>query len=314
MQVDNGRPLKDVVKRSIFHTVSVQQVLFCLMENDWKPDEKLQDFLVMKYRCFFQSQLAEDGFNTARRLESKNLNGQARGPAVFHALIRDRIMAGRHHYTEVQPPLSKPLGRNVSLPGSFYTVPLKLGEGRAPLDNVQGFQQTPKWYTCNPNRYCLQYADLAMLEIFGDLQGSDEWNDIEDRWLGCFLDAPILVRRKDRRTIEPTQWCFALGDLSGSASLVWPVAERVLADDPTARYFVPEPTNELHWMCITKLHDYEEMSYEWRAPAWQWSTFKNLQVYGPNIFMVVRAFPTSDASPLMQLGAGMPSGRWVCNP
>lgn len=80
-------------------------------------------------------------------------------------------------------------------------------------------------------------------------------------WLGCFLNAHILIKRVVRRL--PTRWCFAIGNIFGTASTVVPDKEVRIGESNDQRFFVAEWGQRIKFEAITNLDHFEGMGYKW---------------------------------------------------
>lgn len=302
-RVRAGEPLDDMLARSCFQTLPVQQVLRHLETSQWRVTPALEAFLAQKYRCFLQSQLAEDAFNTLRRLETSSLNKQTRAPALFAALTRDRLLEMRHNFLEVNPPeFEKPFGKgHATLPKDMFKA--SVAQNDPPIRDCQGFASKTPWYTCSPNAYGTQFSDLSLLQEFRALEGHDSWSDVQHAWLGCLFNSPILVKRTDDEGEHDDSWYFTVGDTPGSACLLIPAEERYLGDDADASYFVPKVGSTMRSVAVTNPAKWVARSYKWRSPAWQCVNFPHLRCYTKAIFEGVRAFPDSSPIPLLKLCA-----------
>lgn len=252
--VAEGEPLAEYYHRSVFRLVSVQQVVSYLEAHEWKADARLTPWVLRKYKAFMQSQLAEDAFTVCRKVETRNLNKVAKPGALYAAVASERVMAKRHNYHEVEPKMhEEPFGKGLSVPDDFWRFRKgKEDPADLPLREISGFSEKTPWYTCTPERFAVQHADLELFALLKHLEGWAEWSkSLQKTWLGCFLNAPILIRRVVPRL--PTPWCFAIGDIFGTASIVVPAREVRVGESNDQRFFVPDLGSSIKFEAITNL-------------------------------------------------------------
>lgn len=295
-------PARSIYERSIFHLVAVQQVRRALELSDWQSTPALKSFLESRFRCLLQSQVVEDGFNTCRRLETKNLNHSATPTAMYAALTRERIVASRHKFEEVSPqPGDKPSGRGASVPKDMFCA--QSDKTFPQLAQVTGTKQSPSWHTSSAPNACNQWADLELLQLVRSLEQSEKWQCVEHRWLITLCDAPILLKRNlgEQDSQFDDVWYFVLPHTSDSACLAVVAQERYLADDPSAKYFEPKWEAGPVYITMTDLESWVAVAYEWWSPARQWVEWRDCRFYGPAMFEGIRAVPQGAALPLLEL-------------
>lgn len=169
------------------------------------------------------------------------------------------------------------------------------------INDIEGFSQ-PTWYSPGPKNMSVECSDL---ELLSELRRRGSMMAHKQSWLSVFLDAPnLLVKKKGSR-----DWFFAIGQIQSSASAVWP-ADRVLIPGTQTETFMPAIDRglcqQLHFVCILDLNEWEGCSYEWRSPMWVWENHPRARPRlreDPAALACVRAVPTNRSGSLLEVAA-----------
>lgn len=126
-------------------------------------------------------------------------------------------MARRHKYHGVEPNMhEEPFGKGLRVPDDFWRFP-KGKEDPADLSLrtiiVLGEAALAHLHTGALRSAACRLGAVRVAQALG---GSAEWwQSLQKTWVGCYLNAPILIRRVVPRL--PAPWCFAIGDIFGTA-------------------------------------------------------------------------------------------------
>ena len=204
--------LRDLHQRSIFQLRPVQQLLRALRERDGQVTEDLKAFLVNKFARFMQSQLAEDGFNISRRVETLALNKKAPVHTLCHKMFTYNMLAKRHSFDEVQGSyISHRIGLN-KFPEEAFKHPVKPHPQDPLYADISTGSTKTDWWKSKSNTLPAVYADLALLRMTFN-EGVVHASDLPKRWLSVLLRGSQLVKRLSHPVMasDPDCWYFALG-------------------------------------------------------------------------------------------------------
>ena len=278
-------------RRSIFELRSVLQLVKVLESTGWTITEEVKAFTKLRQRKLYSSQVAEDGFNTCKRVETKSLNHRAPPSTLYAHLAGEGVLRKRHHFNELVADMSHNYDRSSALPEETF-VPGFDEAKDPPFRKIVGGGSTTPWYSCKSTEWNAPYADLALLRaaVLGDIS----WDDVPKAWMSCLLDAPrLLVRRKlqplDARHAD--RWYFSLGSALGESAILWPADRNAFKGDATSTYFVPGECDKLILASVVDLSQWEAWSFEWLSPLSQWEKFESCRRTAD--FNAVRAFPTT---------------------
>ena len=207
--------MKDMWERSIFRLTSVTQLERILEGNGWVADDSFRRFIKCKLNAFFSSQIAEDGFAVARRVETKATSGACDSRRIYEALVDARVLAEKHRHLEVRGTSEhRPFGRDMALPRDAFKPHTDPSAPR--LDLIVSTVRKLEWPTWGPARAHVPHCDLAVLQAYKESEGEADWDSINSRWMTFVLDAPIMLKH-----VGSEVWKFAIGDF-GSASVIIP--------------------------------------------------------------------------------------------
>ena len=261
-----GKDVAWIEKRSVFHLLPVQQILVFMKSTNFEITPPLRSFLQQKHARFLQSQLAEDGFNIARQVETGSGNKRSPCKTIYTRLANAKVLGERHHFQEVRPDAfgHDLVGR--SIPQHAFAPALDAAD--PPFHEVVSSSPVTPWWTCKADQAGAPFADLALLQFAqGDASGQ-VWDSLDNVWLTkLLLGRNMVVRCKTPiDPVRPHRWYFTLSMDVGSATLLWPASCFNLEGDTDAKYFCPDPSHA-EWAAIVDLDQWEAMRFQWRSPA-----------------------------------------------
>ena len=282
--------------RSLFQIRPVQHLCRCLKVEGWKVTGRMQSTLATIHTRVMATQAIEDGFHTCRDTETKALSKQAVSRTCYEKLLSSAVLTKRHHF-QVPSIEGIPTPRAERIPDEYFKANWVL-EGKPhlreeplPYMNIIGFG-APNWYSSRAQDLPVPHADCSLLDLASTY---GQTHLLPNAWLNMFFQGHhLLVRRK--KPVEGP-WCFVLGSVPGSASMVW---EAVEVEVKSAHHKVFEPAvgrDKARWEVILDLKDWEALSLTWRSPLWQ--------VWGQDTDLLL-----ADNGVFFGTGMPMPSSAW----
>lgn len=280
-------------ERSVFHTVSVLQLVKCSEREGWRSTEKLRQFAMQRETGLRASQVVEDGFQRERRMEARGSNDQVSEERVWSELLRKKVLETVHHYQPIDPCPSVP--KAADLPRSLFVPQPR--QASMQLSSIQGFNRTPQW--CSPGAVSLPglFADLELLR-FADAHNAF---DKAENCVLCVLCQPGLLLRHR----QAGAWYFAVRPVCGILGVGWPAEVVPLQGYPKVQVFKPGACPDIFefpWLHILDHKDWEAMEVEWLSPLGQRARWPKQNALGA-INAQLLALSSSAPAPLLHVAA-----------
>lgn len=265
--------VKAVVDRSVFHLVSAQQLVGMCQDNAWELRQPLRDWLTAANTKNIASLVCEDAFHFAKVKIDKQNSHKGREARAFGVLLEKEVLTATHRYEDVQASLSSG-SRTAKLDTAAYRPAMKdtnVCNLRKVIGSSPGAR--PGWYSPGVDSLAVEHLDLGMM------RWCERHNMIEQcghAWLGCLVTGEHQIMVRTVVNGVRSGWFFALLDVPGTCSIVWPASSASMPTKPMQKYFtfqegVPD-VNEL-FLPIVDLDCVEAMSYTWRSPLWRAKAF-----------------------------------------
>lgn len=239
-------------------------------------------------------QASEGAFNLCKN--SKLVKGKARyrRPEKLYGILLDRDVAGRvHRFQTVSPDAGMEKQSIVLQKASFQ--PLST-ESSMKFGDIAGTKQKPSWYTCGANDLARISGDIQLMH---DCRAAGDASLVAFAWLGqmCSASHCLLVKK-----VGTEAWYFAMGHISDSAVVVWPAILREVSGQQSGAQYaeLDMSVDQVMLVPVLSATDWLAMSFRWRSPAWQnttWSTSAG------RLAPAVRAVVTGQPAPLLPVAA-----------
>lgn len=250
---------KEIVKRSIFKTLGVLQVVLALVASDWTLTSDIIKLCFDLAYSPWQERLAEDGFLRQRRQEAKAANLQLSPDAIWYCLLQRKVLDSVYKYDTLRYDLEST--RHEELPSTVYHA--TANQASIDLRNIKGYSLKAPWVTYDPESYSGLFAEIEMTDI---ANAQDSWDlHATWSWLSSLfpMGKPLLVET------QPGIWCQVLGNVKGHYVLVRPVFFRAVEDD---NVLLAEPcdgdTTPVQWYFPVSIH-INTVACEWYSPVRQ---------------------------------------------
>ena len=308
--LDGATEHKELVDRSIFKLMPVQQLLQALRQTGGAVTQDLRQFLQHKFARFMQSQVAEDGFNICRKVETLAQNKKAPVQTLCMTMFSDGLLAKRHHFCEVEGSYTSHRMGFTSFPDDAFEASMQRPPGDPVYSDIASASAKTDWWKCKSHSLPAVYADLALLRmLYEDTAFTAQ--DLSSRWMSMLLRGNQLVKRLSKPVAAGAAdtWYFAMGDSLGSACLLWPAVQHCLPGCPAATYFIPAVLDKPVFSVVVNMQDWVSWPYCWRSPLWQWLEHPAARLAGAEVFQEVRAF-VATPSPRTLLESAASAGFW----
>lgn len=215
----SGAAVKEMVRRSVFNLVSVQQyVQLCKVEK-WECTARVRSFAARASARLVQTQVSEDGFNRQRRQETLGRTKRVSDERAWCALIKTEVLHTTHHFKAIPWRLQHP-PRGAPLPRRLWQHKLKDISDKRFLSLVAK-GRAASWYSPGPQNLCQAIVDL---DIARHCERHHLWGMVDNAWLSCLVGGdPLLVRHS---SWDEQEWVLSLGQFGGQAAYGWPVVQR----------------------------------------------------------------------------------------
>lgn len=233
--------------------------------EQWELTQSLVEVAVKPFQGICASKLSEDAFQRQRRAESKSTAEKVSDLRLWTTLIERRVLSQVHGFDEVAyeaEALRRGMGSTE--PANFH-IPTK--QGCEQFSDLKSYQSKAEWYSPQPLHYFGNLGDLSMAR---GCQESGEWTQASKSWLSLLLNGEGICLRK---MTGDGQFYIGFRSFAGLASQGWPV-ESVVADGQVL--YVPrivEDHNELPYLHIYDLAQWEAFSFSWIGPLHQRARF-----------------------------------------
>lgn len=246
-------------KRSVFHTMAVQQVVEQAKIDRFRPSISLHHIVTVKFTTAGGTKFVEDAFKIGRDEERAggNANLEMTQRRFFDKLIKTGLISDLRKYEEVPwQSAAVPRGHEY-LPAKHYFTP-KAKRASKQLKGVISKSIQPPWYSPAPANQCQQDACILVAR---HCKQHSLLSKVESSWLcTLFRGLRLLVRCKSRG--QSPEWAFAIGSLAGSVALVWPAAQQKFGKVKCYTMGVnAKPSDTLRY--VFDLSVWEAMEYDW---------------------------------------------------
>ena len=285
---DRVAGLKEVVARSVFHKMVVQQDAGALSSNGGEPTDEVRSYATANHTRVISTVPCEDAFHFQKNNTSVQANRIQRIERAYGTLLYRNVLAVHPEFQAVQPLSVGSIRAGVLHPQAFKQGVVE----NPPLDfnRVIGYNQKTEWYSPGQENLCAQDFDLELARY---CQQWDCDNLVRHAWLGCFIQSEHNLMVREHRGDFYSEWKFALAPAKGSASLVWPAQEFAATNVEGGSCFRPTCDNqsiEEYFMPVLDLDVVEACTISWQSPARQHAN--NVEVAGPpGIVAVVTSGP-----------------------
>lgn len=206
-----------------------------------------------------------------------------------------------HKYEQVEAP-STSLSRSPSLPQHAFNASPK--EMSISAKGIKKGSSTTAWFSACADRAPVPHADLEVIESCISEHGTFVDAVAHNVWIGqvAHWRHQLILRPRG----SPT-WYLGLRHFPGSASLVWPVMEKVQkgGTNHERKCFIPHVlTDCVKLLTINSFDNFEAFLFEAHSPAWQ-ATELGEKAWALD---AIRFYPKSDPKPLLEVVAE--AGFW----
>ncbi|CAK0789936.1 unnamed protein product, partial [Prorocentrum cordatum] len=301
--VGTVRGIKEVVERSSFNDVSVQQVYQVFKESDFEFTDEVMDFFKQANSRILLSQACEDSFNLLKA-RSTHQNRMASLTSLHNKLVNGNVLHEKHRFRSTGFSQSADIPRGACHQLSDYTIKMK----DLPNDflKVTSFKQEPFWHSPGVERLGVPFGDLPIVE-FAVRTGTED--ELQFAWLGevIHLLNDMVVRKKGVHGDADSGWMLAMGSLPNGASIMWPM-DLVTVKSPVGdiTYFKPaqvkEPRSLYH--LVSDLRGWEAQKIHWTCPHVQIMSCGGIANYKAHFKSAgIRPFANGDREDLLVVAA-----------
>ena len=266
----------------------------------------VQKLAAEKFSGVLATQISEDVHNHQKNASViKGKKKYRRPEKAMGAALARKVLTCKHHYRE--PCLDVPLPqKSLRLPKSHF-VPQK-GLLSMKFGDVASTSAKTSWYSPSPANWGQRDSDLELLRV----AKQKGFAVLDTSWLGSVIVGHKLLIRK----LGEQQWWFPRLHHPDSSVLALPARTGVLPQS-SMRWWGPDVVSikAYAYLCVSDLHEWEAVHYEWRCPAWQRARCQAMSgepgallcfsSHGPRPLLQVMACATvwgGEASPLFKLG------------
>ena len=231
-----------------------------MRDEGWPATPRAQRFFTDAHARMVGSQICEDGFNEEKNaVPYKNRRVAVEG--AYYTLISRKSLSTKHDFLDVQPSAVSVRDRQLSNDAYMLSMPCMPASFR----EVTSFASTPTWVSPRAEDWSVPFADLVMVQQARAQEGLDK---IKSAWLGALFDlcSKLIVREKRGAISGP--WRLAMGHLSGSCGIAWPMDQRCIPDSDS-KYFVlaARPRNVRDcFVAVLDLDNWEAQRVQWLSP------------------------------------------------
>lgn len=181
----------------------------------------------------------------------------------FKVLIQKKGVAGGA-YLQRDPPPPAHVGQGLELAARHLPTILVLIVGRRPEGcELRGKDKLVFAKGRGPLRHCVAFCDIALVDL---LAAGDLWAFAVNIWQNCLLEGSRMVVRN--RTKPGAPWLLTLRPVPSTASFALALDMCTVGEGPKQMtYFKFAKQEQLHFVAVLRLDDWEAMAIDWRSPA-----------------------------------------------
>ena len=211
--------LEDMIQRSPWNWISVEQTYRVLKEENFKINGRSQNFYINAHDRLIGSQVTEDAFNVQKN-STKHANRSGSIEEAWYALIDKQVASTKHNFEEVVPAASS-LSRDMKVPGSAYKVAYK--KMPTVFAEVTSRKSRTDWPSPKAQDWGVPFADATLISHCRRFNILEE---LQNAWLGgIFMPTSKFVAKRESGALTASSWLLPMGNFSGSAVVCWPVTE-----------------------------------------------------------------------------------------
>lgn len=222
---------ESIVKRSVFQTPAVMQVVSVLRSESWQCTKAVIDLIDCRTRRIVCSQVTEDGIQRAKRGIEVSKNCVSNSATIWGRLVDRKVLGEVHKFTEVDRS-SEAAVRCSALSDDLHEASLAEANKRYNLKGILEGGQSPAWWSPQAVMLPLPVVDLAVGE---SLRRQRRMAMQQNTFFSQLVKSgKLLIKRRNQ---DGATWYFALGCACGVAAVCWPA--KVIETSATGMRFEP---------------------------------------------------------------------------
>ena len=259
----------------------------------WQNSAELREQVRNMFSTIGQTGIVENAFQAERGEEElSNYNRRMSHARRWSTLLERNPATSKYQYQDVPRWDCELIPRGFKDRDIADLFSTAAKQASMDLKTVVGKNLVPDWHSPSPLNEVGVHSDMHLASL---CNRTGDWGEASNRWLGMLLKYKNMVVKC--RRLYGDVWYFSLSDAGAPGKFCWPAEPIRLGKDIYYR-LKPEPKlEELPFLHVYQLADWEAMEVQWQCPLALKVAHSSCKVAG------VLAKPMGKASSLIRFAA-----------